>query len=61
LIEVLDADGPEPDDRPEPKTNLHTDSGWTVRIRDGLPTFIPPRWIDPEQAPRRKPIPHHVR
>jgi 5-methylcytosine-specific restriction protein A len=32
-------------------------SGWIVRIRDGLPEFIPPRWIDPDQAPRRKP--HH--
>jgi 5-methylcytosine-specific restriction protein A len=37
---------------------LHADSGWTVRIRDGLPEFLPPRWIDPEQAPRRKPLPH---
>jgi 5-methylcytosine-specific restriction protein A len=32
-------------------------SGWMVRIRDGLPEFIPPRWIDPEQKPRRNP--HH--
>src|SRR3954447_8860445 len=23
-------------------------SDWTVRIRDGLPEFIPPQWIDPE-------------
>jgi hypothetical protein len=30
-------------------------SGWVVRIRDGLPEFIPPRWIDPEQTPRRNP------
>ncbi|OZM75886.1 HNH endonuclease signature motif containing protein [Pseudonocardia sp. MH-G8] len=29
------------------------DSGWVVRIRDGLPEFIPPKWIDPEQKPRR--------
>jgi hypothetical protein len=29
-------------------------SEWMVRIRnDGLPEFIPPRWIDPCQAPRR--------
>jgi hypothetical protein len=28
-------------------------SGWIVRIRDGLPEFIPPKWIDPEQTPRR--------
>jgi 5-methylcytosine-specific restriction protein A len=32
-------------------------SGWVVRIRDGLPEFLPPRWIDPEQKPRRNP--HH--
>nr|AKG47143.1 endonuclease [uncultured bacterium] len=32
-------------------------SGWNVRIRDGLPEFIPPRWIDPDQVPRRNP--HH--
>ncbi|MDQ4117437.1 MAG: HNH endonuclease, partial [Actinomycetota bacterium] len=28
---------------------------WLVRIRDGLPEFVPPRWIDPEQQPRRQP------
>jgi hypothetical protein len=36
----------------------HTD--WQVRIRDGLPEFIPPKWIDPEQTPRRKPLPHLI-
>ena len=30
--------------------------GWTVRIRDGLPEFIPPKWICPQQVPRRKPV-----
>ena len=30
---------------------------WIVRIRDGLPEFIPPRWIDPEQLPRRRALP----
>lgn len=35
-------------------------SGWIVRIRDGLPEFIPPRWIDPDQAPRRKPLPQLI-
>jgi hypothetical protein len=30
-------------------------SGWVVRIREGLPEFIPPKWIDPEQKPRRNP------
>lgn len=31
---------------------------WIVRIRDGLPEFVPPRWIDPEQRPRRRALPH---
>jgi hypothetical protein len=35
-------------------------SDWVVRIRDGLPEFIPPRWIDPEQRPRRRALPHLV-
>ncbi len=30
-------------------------SGWVVRIRDGLPELIPPKWICPEQRPRRNP------
>lgn len=34
----------------------HTD--WTVWLRDGLPEFIPPTWIDPQQKPRRRP--HHL-
>ncbi|MFP5071685.1 DUF222 domain-containing protein [Pseudonocardia nantongensis] len=29
-------------------------SAWIVRIRDGLPEFVPPRWIDPQQRPRRQ-------
>lgn len=33
-------------------------SGWTVRIRDGLPEFIPPAWIDPSRRPRRRALPH---
>jgi Domain of unknown function (DUF222)/HNH endonuclease len=28
------------------------------RIRDGLPEFIPPAWIDPQQKPRRRALPH---
>ncbi len=32
-------------------------SGWTVRFRDGLPEFVPPKWIDPRQRPRAKPTP----
>ncbi|MGH3567422.1 MAG: DUF222 domain-containing protein [Pseudonocardia sp.] len=35
-------------------------SEWQVRIHDGVPEFIPPAWIDPEQRPRRKPLPHLV-
>lgn len=31
--------------------------GWTVRIRDGLPEFVPPVWIDPDRRPRRQPAP----
>jgi len=29
------------------------DSGWKVRIRDVHPEFIPPKWIDLHQTPRR--------
>jgi hypothetical protein len=33
---------------------IHKKSNWTVFIdTDGLPTFIPPKHIDPEQKPRR--------
>lgn len=32
-------------------------AGWTVHIRDGHPEFIPPRWIDISQTPRRRPKP----
>jgi Domain of unknown function (DUF222)/HNH endonuclease len=31
---------------------------WIVRIRDGLPEFIPPKWLDVEQRPRRRALPH---
>jgi hypothetical protein len=37
---------------------LHRDSGWTVHIRDGIPEFIPPAWLDKDRRPRRKPLPH---
>ncbi|MGH3567694.1 MAG: DUF222 domain-containing protein [Pseudonocardia sp.] len=39
---------------------LHRTSEWQVRIRDGLPEFIPPGWIDPERRPRRRPLPYLV-
>jgi hypothetical protein len=35
-------------------------SGWIVRIRDGLPEFIPPRWLDADQRPRRNPPTPHL-
>jgi len=31
-------------------------SGWQVRMCHGRPEFIPPRWVDPNQAPRRQPM-----
>jgi hypothetical protein len=31
----------------------HAKRGWAVRMRDGLPEWIPPGWIDPQQTPRR--------
>jgi hypothetical protein len=31
-------------------------SGWEVRMYQGRPEFIPPRWVDPTQAPRRQPM-----
>jgi hypothetical protein len=35
--------------------------GWTVKTAaDRLPDFIPPAWVDPEQAPRRNPRPKHT-
>ncbi|MDQ2708604.1 MAG: HNH endonuclease, partial [Actinomycetota bacterium] len=36
----------------------HTE--WHVRIRDGLPEFIPPTWIDRHRTPRRKALPHLI-
>jgi Domain of unknown function (DUF222)/HNH endonuclease len=33
---------------------------WMVRIRDGLPEFIPPQWLDPRQEPRRRALPQLV-
>ena len=33
---------------------------WIVQIRDGLPEFIPPAWVDPQRRPRRKPLTHLV-
>ena len=29
--------------------------GWTCLMIDGLPAWIPPRWVDPKQRPLRNP------
>jgi 5-methylcytosine-specific restriction protein A len=31
---------------------------WICRIRDGLPEFIPPAWLDKSQTPRRRALLH---
>jgi 5-methylcytosine-specific restriction protein A len=36
-------------------------SEWVVRIRDGLPEFIPPRWLNKSQIPRCKALPQLMR
>lgn len=33
---------------------------WIVRIRDGLPEFVPPSFVDPLRTPRRKALPQLV-
>jgi hypothetical protein len=33
-------------------------SGWVVQITGGWPEFIPPKWVDPQQTPRRQPRQH---
>jgi hypothetical protein len=33
--------------------------GWQTRIADGIPEFLPPPWIDPDQTPRRNRL-HHL-
>jgi hypothetical protein len=35
-------------------------SDWEVRIRDQIPEFVPPVFIDPERTPRRNRL-HGVR
>jgi len=29
------------------------DDGWEIRIRDRIPYFIPPPWVDPDRRARR--------
>jgi hypothetical protein len=39
---------------PHHHAEIHRQNNWTVFIdTDGLPTFIPPKHVDPEQKPRR--------
>jgi hypothetical protein len=33
--------------------------GWTVQMNHGIPEWIPPPWLDPEQQPRRNTA-HHI-
>lgn len=35
------------------------DSSWTVRMIDGVPHWVPPRWIDPDREPIRNTA-HHL-
>ncbi|MCE0768511.1 HNH endonuclease [Pseudonocardia kujensis] len=28
---------------------------WVVRLRDGIPEFVPPAWVDPDRTPRTRP------
>ncbi len=37
----------------------HAKRGWACRMLDGRPEWIPPRWIDPQQTPRRNTA-HHL-
>jgi hypothetical protein len=39
----------------KPDHRMVHESGWTIRIANGYPEFIPPNWLDPDHAPRRKP------
>ena len=34
-------------------------AGWQVVMQDGVPTWIPPAWLDPQQRPRRNTV-HHL-
>ena len=31
-------------------------SGWTIRMRNGIPEFLPPPWLDPHRTPQRNHI-----
>jgi hypothetical protein len=55
-----DSEQPEHRARGRPYRQIHS-TEWVVRIRNGLPEFIPPKWIDVQQKPRRKALPHLAR
>ena len=33
--------------------------GWACQMTDGVPEWLPPRWLDPEQKPIRNTA-HHI-
>jgi len=35
-------------------------AGWVVRLRGGVPEWLPPTWLDPERTPRRNTA-HHLK
>jgi len=37
----------------------HRKRGWTSQMTDGIPYWRPPRWLDPNQTPRRNTT-HHL-
>jgi len=40
-------------------TTIHRGEWTIVWAADGIPEFVPPTWIDPEQKPRRNTM-HHI-
>ena len=38
---------------------FHT-RGWKIEMRDGIPWCTPPRWLDPDQQPRRNTAHHQM-
>jgi hypothetical protein len=42
----------------KPDHRMVHESGWTIHMVNGYPEFIPPKWLDPDQTPRRNHAPH---
>lgn len=39
---------------PPPTHHDRIDSqGWTIQLRDGVPWYTAPKWLDPTQTPQR--------